>query len=147
MAAMIRRWQDAAMFEWHGWATILGNFTVADDQDADRESLERRSEVERLLAAREHVANETVDLRTANGVCHVWLAGSHNHRSDQPIDVFRAIAAAAPGSYGIMYCFDHDHVDLPWERWVMRRGTIRLEQDQSLSPHIGLVEDAPAGAA
>ena len=130
------------MFEWHGWASIVGNFTVADDEAAEREDRERRSAVEQLLAARVHVANETVDLRLANGACHVWLAGSHNHRSDQPIDLFRAIAAAAPGSYGIMYCFDYNHVDEPWQRWVMR-----LEHDASLSPHIGTVEDAPDEAA
>ena len=45
------------------------------------------------------------------------------------------------------YCFDHDRVDEPWQRWVMRRGTIRVEEDESPSLHIGAVEDAPIGAA
>ena len=129
------------MFEWHGWASIRGNFTVDDDEDAEREDLERRSAVERLLADQPHIGNEIVDIRYVNGACHVWLAGGHNHRSERPTDLFRAISAAAPGSYGIMYCFDHDHIDEPWQRWVMRRGHVHLEQDTSLSPHIGLVED------
>jgi hypothetical protein len=64
---------------------------------------------------------------------------------DKPIELFRAISAAAPGSYGIMYCFDHDHIDEPWQRWVTRRGHVHLEQDTSLSPHIGLVEDSDNG--
>jgi len=130
------------MFEWHGWASIRGNFTVDDDEGAEREDLERRRAVERLLADQPYVGNEIVDIRYVNGACHVWLAGGHNHRSTGPIGLFRAISASAPGSYGIMYCFDHDHIDEPWQRWVMRRGHVHLEQDTSLSPHIGLVEDA-----
>jgi hypothetical protein len=130
------------MFEWHGWASIRGNFTVDDDEDAEREDRERRSAVERLLADQAYVSNEIVDVRYVNGACHVWLAGSHNHSGEEPIDLFRAISATAPGSYGIMYCFDHDHIDVPWQRWVMRRGHVHLEQDTSLSPHVGLVEDA-----
>jgi hypothetical protein len=129
------------MFEWHGWASIRENFTVDDDEDAERQARERRSAVERILADQPHPGNEVVDIRYGNGACHVWLAGSHNHPSESPIGLFRAISAAAPGSYGIMYCFDHDHIDEPWQRWVMRRGHVHLEQDTSLSPHIGLVED------
>lgn len=26
-----------SLFEWHGWASIRGNFTVNDDEDAERE--------------------------------------------------------------------------------------------------------------
>ncbi len=129
------------MFEWHGWASIVGNFTVADDRNAEREDRERRSAVQRLLAGQLQDSNEVADLRLVNGACHVWLAGSHNHPSPRPVELFQAIAAAAPGSYGIMYCFDHDHIQRPWQRWVMRRGHIHLEQDDSLSPHVDLVED------
>jgi immunity protein 7 of polymorphic toxin system len=129
------------MFEWHGWASIVGSSTVNDDEDAERDDSERRSAVERLVADQACVPNEVVDIRYVNGACHVWLTGSHNHRSEKPIELFRAISAAAPGSYGIMHCFDHNHIDQPWQRWVMRRGRVRLEQDTSLSPHIGLVED------
>jgi hypothetical protein len=129
------------MFEWHGWASIRGNFTANDEADAEREDRERQSAVERLLAEQPHLPNEIVDIRYVNGACHVWLAGGHNHRGDKPIELFRAISAAAPGSYGIMYCFDHDRIDEPWQRWVMRRGQVHLEQDTSLSPHVGLVED------
>jgi hypothetical protein len=133
------------MFEWHGWAVIRGNFSVDDDEDAEQEDRERRSAVERLLADQTHVSNEVVDIRSVNGACHVWLAAEHNHRDDKPIDLFRMISAAAPGSYGIMYCFDHDYIDEPWQRWVMRRGEVHLEHDASLSPHIGVVEDPDGG--
>ena len=86
-------------------------------------------------------ANETLDLRSANGSVHVWLAGSHNHRDEAVIGLFRSIAAAAPGSYGVMYVLDDD-VGCTWERLVMRHGTVSLEADMSLSPHIGVVEDS-----
>ena len=129
------------MFEWHGWAVIRGNFTVDDDEDAEREDRARQTMVERLLADQAYIPNEIVDIRYVNGACYVWLGGGHNHRVEKPIELFRLISAAAPGSYGIMYCFDHNHVDQPWQRWVMRRGHVHLERDTSLSPHIGLVED------
>jgi hypothetical protein len=88
------------------------------------------------------VANETLDLRSANGSVHVWLAGSHNHQDETVTGLFRSIAEAAPGSYGVMYVLDDD-VSYTWERVVMRRGAVSREVDTSLSPHIGVVEDPP----
>jgi hypothetical protein len=49
----------------------------------------------------------------------------------------------AVGSYGILYILDED-VSYDWQRWVMRRGHLTLGKDDSLSPHIGKVEDADA---
>jgi hypothetical protein len=54
------------LFEWHGWATVLAS------QDSYEED-ERR-----LLANASGAANKTVDARWANGMLHLWLAGSHN---------------------------------------------------------------------
>ncbi len=79
----------------------------------------------------------------ANGGVHVWLAGSHNHRDEEVTGLFRSIAKAAPGSYGVMYVLDDDD-GCTWERLVMRRGAVILETDTSLSPHIGVAED-PSG--
>ena len=99
--------------------------------------------VARVIAGAAGVANETLDLRSANGSVHIWLAGSHNHRDEAVTDLFRSIAKAAPGSYGVMYVLDDD-VSYTWERLVMRRGTVSREVDTSLSPHIGVVEDPPS---
>jgi hypothetical protein len=54
--------------------------------------------------------------------------------------VFSEVARIAPGSYGVLYALEHG-VDDSWERWVMRRGTVKREADTSLSPHRGSVED------
>src|SRR6202000_2602040 len=56
-----------------------------------------------FIASAAGVANETLDLRSANGSVHLWLAGSHNHRDEAVTDLFLSIAKAAPGSYGVMY--------------------------------------------
>lgn len=125
------------MYEWHGWATVLASPSQEDD-DAQQHKAEEQ--VRRLLADAGGVANETVDTRVANGMLHVWLAGSHNHSDDTVLDLFRSIARLAPGSYGVLYALEHG-VDNDWQRWVMRRGTVAFEADTSLSPHVGVVED------
>jgi hypothetical protein len=126
------------VYEWHGWATIRGTASVSDlEEDPGPEVL---SQVRALLAESAAVANETADLRVANGAYHVWLAGMHNHLAPGILGLYRAIAAVAPGSYGTLYTHDDDTSNY-WDRWVMRRGKVCREQDHDLSPHVGLVED------
>jgi Immunity protein 7 len=130
------------VFEWHGWATIVASPDTEDDTAAEARQRDAEARVARVIAGAAGVANETLDVRSANGRVHLWLAGSHNHRDETVTDLFRSIAAAAPGSYGVMYVLDDD-VNSTWERLVMRRGTVSQEVDTSLSPHIGVVEDPP----
>ena len=106
------------MFEWHGWATV-------------DTSQEQEEQVRRLLAEAGGIANETVDSRWANGMLQVWLAGSHNHRDESVIELFRSIAELAPDSYGVLYALEHG-VGTRWDRWVMQRGSVVLEPDTSL---------------
>jgi hypothetical protein len=112
-----------------------------DDAAAETRQRDAEAQVARLLADAAGVANETLDFRSANGSVHVWLGGSHNHRDKAVTELFRSIAMAAPGSYGVMYVLDDDDC-YTWERLVMRRGTVSREIDMSLSPHIGAVQDA-----
>jgi Immunity protein 7 len=97
--------------------------------------------VRALLTDASGIDNETVDLRGANGHWQVWLAGCHNHRAPGITELFRSIARAAPGSYGILYVYDDEASD-GWDRWVMRRGDVHKARDEDLSPHVGVVEDA-----
>jgi hypothetical protein len=128
------------VFEWHGWAAIVASPGADDDAAAEARQRDAEARVARAIADAAGVANETLDVRSANGSVHVWLAGSHNHRDETVIGLFRSIAEAAPGSYGVMYVLD-DEVSYTWERLVMRRGAVSREVDTSLSPHIGVVED------
>jgi hypothetical protein len=105
------------VYEWHGWATLRKTPAVDYYDDLDQEML---SMVGALLAESDIIGNETADLRVANGEWHVWLAGCHNHHTPGIAELFRSIARAAPGSYGILYTFDGDASD-GWDRWVMRR--------------------------
>jgi immunity protein 7 of polymorphic toxin system len=96
------------VFEWHGWATIVASPGTEDSETAEARQRDAEDWVARVIAGAAGVANETLDLRRANGRVHVWLAGSHNHRDETVIDLFRSIAKAAPGSYGVMYVLDDD---------------------------------------
>src|SRR4051794_27483355 len=129
------------MFEWHGWATILASSGSEGDDAADTRQREVVAQVEALADEASGVHNETVDLRVANGLVHLWLAGSDSHRADDAITLYRAIARAAPGSYGVMSVLDLDR-STTWERWVMRRGEVIPQADRSLSPHIPVAEDS-----
>jgi hypothetical protein len=91
------------VFEWHGWATIVASPGVEDDAVAEARQRAAEAWVAQVVAGAAGVANETLDLRSANGSLHLWLAGSHNHRDETVIDLFRSIAEAAPGSYGVRY--------------------------------------------
>jgi hypothetical protein len=129
------------MYEWHGWATLRKSPASLDDFDESGEVTERDlSAVRALLADSASSFNETADLRGANGAWHVWLAGCHNHHDADVVNLFRAIAAALPGSYGVLYAYDDEASD-GWDRWVMRRGGVHHMADEDLSPHIGVVED------
>ena len=131
------------MFEWHGWATIVASPGAEDDAAAEARQRDAEALVAQLIADAAGAANETLDLRPANGSVHLWLAGSHNHRDETVIGLFCSIARAAPGSYGVMYVLDDD-AGCTWDRLVMRRGTVSREADTSLSPHIGVAEDPAA---
>jgi hypothetical protein len=129
------------MFEWHGWASIVGSPSIDDGPEAEHLDAEAKQAIRELIDAHPARSNEVTDLRSANGELHLWLSGAHNHRvGDHPTALFAAIAAAAPGSYGVLYAIDFDRDNI-WERWVMRRGQVTREVDDSLSPHIPVVED------
>ncbi len=126
------------MYEWHGWATLRKTPEVDYNDGLDEAVLSR---IRALLEESDKVSNETAKLTNANGEWHVWLAGCHNHPSSAIVDLFLGIAKAAPGSYGVLYLYDHGASE-NWDRLVMRRGSIHESRDEDLSPHVGLVEDA-----
>lgn len=132
-------WDAGRVYEWHGWATISDTASVNYFDDDPSPAV--LASIRALLAGSADIANETADLRIANGQHHVWLAGFHNHLAPHIIELFRGIAAVAPGSYGVLYTHN-DNASNAWDRWVMRRGQVHHEHDHSLSPHIGQVEDA-----
>lgn len=128
------------MFEFHGSATIRDS-AGCDDLEDDPSPV-TVAVVEELAAA---VAgtNRVADVRWQNGQLHVWLSGFYNHRSDEVVELFTAVARRAPGSYGILHVHYDEDPAYPnsWTRFVMRRGRVRAEHEAALSPHIGLVED------
>jgi hypothetical protein len=129
------------MYEWHGWARLSKSPASLDTFDESDEITEQDlSAIRVLLADSASSFNETADLRGANGQWHVWLAGFHNHLDRDVVNLFRAIAAALPGSYGVLYAHD-DEASEGWDRWVMRRGDVHHMADEDLSPHIEVVED------
>lgn len=127
------------MYEWHGWATLRKTPVPHDGDNLDQETF---STIKGLLAESDGAAHETADLRDVDGEWHLWLAGRHDVRTPHIEDLYRSIARLAPGSYGILYTFDSDGSG-GWNRWSMRRGTVRRNRDEDLSPHVGLVEDPP----
>ena len=139
------RWQDVVVFEWHGWAVVVASPGVEDDEDADNRSTGILSAVQEYLNGQAPVVDEVLDWRWQNGQMHVWVAGCHNHPTMEPHDVLTRIGLLAPGSYGVLHSIYHG-VDRDWSRRVLRRGAVQLEVEETLSPHVGEVEDPEPGA-
>lgn len=129
------------MYEWHGWATIRTRYDC-DDSD-DNPTSDTVDAVRALVATTQDRSNEVADLRSVNGDYHLWLAGTHNHATSGVVELFRAVAALAPGSYGLLHVLDDEDSTTPngWVCHVMRRGAVTASPDAHLSPHIGRVED------
>ena len=133
------------MFEWHGWAVVVPSPGTEDDEDADSRATEILSAVQEYLNEQTPVANEVLDWRWQNGQMHVWVAGCHNHPTVTPQDVLTRIGLLAPGSYGVLHSIYHG-VDHDWSRRVLRRGSVQVEIEHALSPHVGKIEDPEPGA-
>ncbi|MDO9439926.1 MAG: Imm7 family immunity protein [Beijerinckiaceae bacterium] len=130
------------MFEYHGWATVSDS--LDDETDAaDGLSRETYARVAELISTINVEGWQVADIRVANGSCHVWLAGLRNHRQSEVLNTFRAIAAVAPWSYGILNVFDDEDASegSDWVTWVMKRGSVERHPDRFLSPHVGVVKD------
>jgi hypothetical protein len=63
-------WDKCRVFQWHGWATVVASPGVEYDAAAEAHQLDAEARVARLIAGVAGVANETVDLRSANGNVH-----------------------------------------------------------------------------
>lgn len=86
--------------------------------------------------------NEAVQIRWVNGSLEFALAGGHNHVSgDIAISTGRASADLAPGSYGIVHLDDDEADPAVWWRYVMSKDEVSKQQETSLNPHFGVVED------
>ncbi len=102
---------------------------------------------ERLVAYTSEMRDDIVQLQRYNGCDSLMIAGQHNHRGDYVIDLFRWMAANAPGSYGLLYIRDdedsHRGGDFTnvFRVWRLCRGTITEMDDPFLSPAISTVED------
>jgi Immunity protein 7 len=115
------------VFEWHGWAVIRGSAGAGDDAEADRVQALR---VEALVVTAAGVSNEVVDLRSANGSVHLWIAGDHNHHGPDLLRFYERVAATAPGSYGDIGAAS-DRSRCAW-RWGWRRRS-RLRRSVALA--------------
>jgi hypothetical protein len=131
------------MIEYHGWVVIRDHFNDLD-QDIDEDKMNEI--VERIRERiRPSVTNEYYDLRNLNGSIHLTIDAAHNHRSDEPIELFKWIADISIGSYGLLYIYDdEDHGrgnENKFKVWRMKKGQVDELDDIYLSPYFPTVED------
>lgn len=130
------------MYEYHGWATIRDS--AGCEGEADDPSQAKLAAVRTQLEATPGDPTfQVADLRSANGDWHVRVSGMRNHRQAQIPELWRQLAALAPGSYGPLHVHDDEEPEWSntWAVWVMVRGTVRREVEGRLSPHVVVVED------
>lgn len=126
------------MFHVHGWVEILAT------TDGEEDRLDLEAAVDRVRATAQH-------LGLADRVDVVGVGGSYilrttlvQNRDRGDLDRCRKLiddlAAAAPGSYGVIYVRDDDHSG-EMRRLVVRRGQVTLLDDDVLSPVVPTIED------
>jgi hypothetical protein len=104
------------MFEFHGWVTVRD---AAAQDDGELVADATIDEIRGLLRNVAEVAEFTggvADLRQVNAGWQLHIHGLRNHRKNEIVEVFRDVARAAPGSYGLLHLHDDEAEDD--SRWV-----------------------------
>ena len=85
--------------------------------------------------------------RSGNGVMTLIAHGLRNHRRQEAISLFEAVAKALPDSYGLLYYHDDEHPAESNVFTVLRfvRGSTTIHADFLLSPVIPTIEDDESG--
>ena len=128
------------MFEFHGWASI-------HHHTHDTDPVLQTACWDALSTYVDDIRCDFVRLQRYNGCDSLTIAGQHNHRNEYVIDLFRWIAANAPGSYGILYIRDDEDAKRDsdftnvFRVWTLCRGDLTERDDPFLSPAIPIVED------
>jgi hypothetical protein len=130
------------MVELHGWALIRENFT-ADNEDVNIEQIvdHLTQEIEKL-----DVDETLLRISYSNGEAILTATRLTNHFSDdikKIIDLFKLIAALAPGSYGLLYLRDDEDMtglSNAFQVFVLAKGAFDPRQDPFLSPFCPTVE-------
>lgn len=126
------------MVEFHGWATVRS-------RDCGPLSLEDMEALTRMLPLG-NMGSGVLDCRAINGEFFLWCAGMPNHRGsefDAVERLFRQLATAYPGSYGMLYFRDDEDPRSANQFRVLRllRGLLLEVADTLLSPCVPTIED------
>lgn len=118
------------MLEYHGWVVVESS----TDHDVAGTELDRwiRSACRELDRP-----DRPVLVLGANAQCCVVAYGNRNHAGDDQdiVELFRAIALRATGSYGLLYVWDNEHlVPDRFRVFVLRNGSLTVAEDPFLSP-------------
>lgn len=126
------------MIELFGWLAVS---EVYDDEDAYApETLGAIMQNVKAIAAK-----YALPLHSVNGIPYLQTAFSANHHNadtDEILAAYREIAAAASGSYGVLYLRDDESADAPnaFLKYVFRRGECAVSVDTDLSPCVPVIE-------
>ena len=131
------------MVELHGWALIRENFTV-DNEDSNLDYITNRltQEIEKLDTER-----DLLRISICNGESSLIVNKFTNHFSadiDGILNLFKLIAAIAPGSYGLLYLRDDEDktgFSNDFQVFVLSKGSLKQQKDPFLSPCIPMIED------
>jgi hypothetical protein len=126
------------MFQLHGWAEVLGTTTGEEDY----------AELKRVVASiRARIVEIGLDDRVevvGRGGSFVLRVNLVQNRKRGDLELCRGLLAEigerAVGSYGIFYVRDDEYNDV-FQRLVLRRGVVKLEKDDILSPIVPTIED------
>ena len=130
------------MIELHGWMAVRE--TYGDEDLLSREQLDGI-----MRKVRETVEGNSFGVRllSRNGSFYLDTLLDHNHRTGDVvgvIELYKAVAQAATGSYGVIYLRDDEDAvhSNEFQVFVFKRGKCCFRTDTDFSPCIPVIEDS-----
>jgi hypothetical protein len=137
------------LYEYHGWFSLAETPAEIDDGNLATLLPGVQQILQRLVPPSTPVpSSASADLRWLNGQPHILVQGFANRpRGDDRIlsELLGFLAAALPGSFGILYERDDERIAPPgpnaFRVRVLARGRVSERDDPFLSPCVPTIED------
>ena len=132
------------MIEYQGWATVREAYREADEDQYRLEKIINELQIRVKTILQKTTAS--CFLEQKNGVWRLVVFGNQNHITTEwleVLDLFKWLADAAPGSYGMLGIHDDES---PKDKneivpYVLKKGTLVKMKDFYFSPYFEEVEE------
>jgi len=129
------------VFEFHGWAVICESTIEIDNGNLQNITSTLKTLVDDIKWYQFGFGFASADYYNGKFIITTNGNAKRAYRVPQLFSLFQKIAEIAPGSYGLLYIWDHESGDNEFAVWVLAKGSFKKHNDTLLSPCIPVIED------